>query len=492
MNGMLPVLLPAIGALAVLSLDLLGKERASDARGRALAGIRLGVVAGASLVGVALALRFGTRPAGVAGDAFTIFGAGFVVVAGALVLGLALTHLGMARSRAAEPIALLLFAWAGSMAAIATTGLVPLFLALELAALPVIALVAIDTRRLSSSESSLKSFFAHAFASLVFAQGLGFVFGATGRLDFDVMAGVGVDTRWVFEFGITLLVVGLLARAAVAPFHPWAPDVHEGAPSFVTAHFATIAQATVFLVLLRLLQFVPAEATSVNGGLGERLPYLFLALGGLGLVWGHAMALVQVGLRRLVGWLAVGQVGFLTLALMEAKGEGASAILWALIATGAATIGVMATFSSMSHHERVCERIGDLAGMVQTSPLRAAMLGAFLLSLGGLPGTIGFVARFRILSALEGGVHPAGRVGLVLGLMATVLAFAAIGRPLLAMMRPEAATRPVSRALTNEQVVLGVCGLIVVVFGLSPVLGETNMAGQLAVWIERAVSALRR
>ncbi|MCR9093247.1 MAG: hypothetical protein NXI30_03435 [bacterium] len=486
-----PVLMPALGALAILALDLLGRGDRSGHRQTALAGIRLGAVAVVSLMGVAFTLAWGSRePVGgvLDIDGFGLFGIGFIVVSGALVLALSLTHFGMARSRPAEPIALLLFSWAGAMAAVVTDHLVVLLVAIELAWLPMIALVAIDSRRLSSSESSLKAFFAHVFASLVFAHGLAFVFGATGRLDLAGLSGAGVEHGFAFDVGLSLVVLGLVARAAIAPFHPWSPDVHEGAPSFVTTHVATVAQATIFLVLLRVLHAAPGALLAEPDSFGTRLPTLLTGLGGLALVWGHAMALVQVGLRRLVGWIAVGQVGFLTLALVEAQGDGAQALLWGLIASGAAITGVMATLSSLSHHERACEHIGDLAGMMQTSPLRAALLGTFLLSLGGVPGTLGFVARFRILQGLEHGGH---RWAMVVGLAATVLALSAVGRPLLAMMRNADGNETGSRALSNEQLVLLVCGAITIWLGVSPILGETNMAGQLAIWIDRAVATLR-
>ncbi|MEM9174776.1 MAG: proton-conducting transporter membrane subunit [Myxococcota bacterium] len=491
MSVLHPVLLPALGALAILALDLLGRPGRGGLRQTALVGIRLGFVAIASLIGVALSLAWGSRaPTGSAldVDGFGLFGVGFIVVTGALVLALSLTHFGMARSRPAEPIALLLFSWAGAMAAVVTDHLVLLLVAIELTWLPMIALVAIDSRRLSSSESSLKAFFAHVFASLVFAHGLAFLFGATGRLDLTGLAGAASGSALAFEVGLTLVVVALLARAAVAPFHPWLPDVHEGAPSFVTTHVATVAQATIFLVLLRVLHAAPGPLLAEPESFGARLPALLTCLAILALLGGHAMSLVQVGLRRMIGWIAVGQIGFLTLALVESQGDGAQALLWGLVATGTAVTGVMATLSSLSHHERASEHVGDLAGMVETSPLRAALLGAFLLSLGGLPGTVGFVARFRILQALEHGGH---RVAVIFGLVATVLALSAVGRPLLAMMRPADGNEAGSRALSNEQLVLLFCGLVTVGLGVSPVLGETNMAGQLATWIDRAVASLR-
>ena len=486
-----PVLMPALGALAILAFDLLSRPGGTGTRQAALAGVRMGVVAVLSLFAVAVSLAWGGRRS-TGGtldiDGFGLFGIGFIVVGGALVLSLSLTHFGMARSRPAEPLALLLFSWAGAMAAVVTNHLVVLLVAIELAWLPMIALVAIDSRRLSSSESSLKAFFAHVFASLVFAHGLAFLFGATGRLDLASLSGADAAHSLPFVIGLSLVVIALVARAAVAPFHPWLPDVHEGAPSFVTTHVATIAQATIFLVLLRVLHAAPGPLLADPDSFGARIPTLLTCLGVIALLGGHAMALVQEGLRRLVGWLAVGQVGFRTLALVEAEGDGAQALLWALIASGAAIAGVMATLSSLSHHERACEHVGDLAGMMQMSPMRAALLGVFLLSLGGVPGTLGFVARFRILASLEHGGH---RIALVAGLAATVLALSAVGRPLLAMMRPDDGGQSGSRALSNEQLVLLVCGVITVYFGVSPIVGETNMAGQLAIWIERAVGALR-
>jgi proton-translocating NADH-quinone oxidoreductase chain N len=489
-----PVLIPAIGALIVLALDLVARPRDSGKsahRSRALAGIRLGSVAVLSLVAVVFMLRgAGERfQEGLLSiDAFGVFGIGFVVVAGVLVLSLSLTHFGMARSRPAEPLALLLFAWSGAMAAMVTESLLVMFMALELAWLPMIALVAIDSRRLSSSESSLKAFFAHAFASLIFAHGIAFIFGATGRLDLGSLSTRGTDSSLLFGVGLTLILVGLLARGAVAPFHPWSPDVHEGAPSFVTTHIATIAQASTFFVLLRVLHSALDPNSGVMGGYADRVPTLLGVLGVIGLIWGHAMALVQVGLRRLVGWLGVGQVGFFVLALVDARGDGAHALILAIVASSISMAGVMATLSSLSHYERACEHIGDLAGMMQRSPVRAALLALFLLSLGGMPGTIGFIARFRILSSLE---HTGNRWLMVAGLGATVLALTAIGRPLLAMLRPVDAGKVGSRALTNEQFVLAFCGLVVVYFGVMPIVVEANLAGQLELWIDRAVAALR-
>jgi NADH-quinone oxidoreductase subunit N len=482
-----PVYFPAVGALLVLAFDLVSRSTPSESeapRANAMSGIRLGSVAVLTLAAVLIALR--SRDSEI--DSFGIFGITFVIVSGFLVLCLALTHFGMARSRPAEPIALLLFSLSGMVAALVTDHLLILMIAIELAWLPLIALISIDSRRLSSSESSLKAFFAHSFASVVFAHGVAFLFGATGGLELASLGELSVDRPLLFDVGVTLVIVGLIARAAVAPFHPWSPDVHEGAPSFVTAHIVTAAQATTFFVLLRMLHaLAPVDAETISE-MATRVPELLAVLGCLGLVWGHAMALVQVGLRRLVGWLGVGQVGFFTLALVDATGEGGDALLLALFASGISVVGVLAILSSFSHHERACENVGDLSGMMQRSPVRAALLALFLLSLAGFPGTVGFVARVEVLSALE---HSGHRWLLVAGLGATVLALTAVGRPLLAILRRTQQRQDSSRALTNEQFVLALCGLGVVCFGIAPVVSVGNISGVFFDWIGAALASLR-
>lgn len=499
------VFLPALGALIVLFVDALAgppPRVAQATRASALSGIRLGVVAVVSLVSVFVSLA-GRDLAAASSESFSIdgfaaIGIGFVVAASFLVLALSLTHFAMARARAGEPIALLLFSISGLLAAIASENLLATALCLELAWLPTLALVAIDPRRLSSSESSLKVFFAHAFASLCFLHGVAFLFFATGRFDLALLsegASGAAAPSLFFELGAALVVVGLVARCAVAPFHPYAPDLHEGAPVFVTAHMGAAVQTASFFVLLRVVHAILANeggdptVAAAASTVAQRLPDWLGLLGSLTLVWGHSMALVQVGLRRLVGWIAVGQVGFLTLALVDVGGDGGRALVFAAMATAVAVIGVLTTLGSLSHHERACEHVGDLAGMAGESPARATLLALFLLSLAGFPGTIGFVARRELLMSVA---HAGHRVHLLVGVVATVLALTAVGRPLVALLDPAEGRRAVSRALTNEQVVLAICGAFVLYLGTAPLFGEHALSGRLDAWIEAAVASLGR
>jgi NADH-quinone oxidoreductase subunit N len=482
-----PAYIPALGALTVLAFDLLARSRSGEDethRSNALVGIRFGAVAVLTFVAALLALRSASSEV----DLFATFGIAYIIVAGFGVLSLSLTHFGMARSRPAEPIALLLFSLSGMAAAIATDHLLVLMIALELAWLPLIALISIDSRRLSSSESSLKAFFAHVFASVIFAHGVAFLFGATGGLHSSLLGDVSGARPLLFDVGVTLVIVGLIARGVIAPFHPWSPDVHEGAPSFVTAHLVTAAQATTFFVLLRMLHALIPVESEMTSRIATRIPALLAVLGCLGLVWGHAMALVQVGLRRLLGWLGVGQVGFFTLALVDATGEGGDALMLALFASAVSTVGALAILSSLSHHERACEHVGDLSGMMQSSPIRAALLALFFLSIAGFPGTVGFVARVEVLAALEHGGH---RWLMIAGLGATVLALTAVGRPLLAMLRPTEPKSDASRALTNEQLVLAVCGFSVLYFGVAPIVSVGDFAGSFFDWMDAALASLR-
>ena len=482
-----PAFIPAVGALAVLAFDVFSSSKQSRhdvARANALSGIRLASVAVLALVAGLLSMR----RADSALEDFSVYGIGFVFIAGFLVLSLSLTHFGMARSRPAEPIALVLLSLAGMASAILSEHFLALMISIELAWLPVIALISIDSRRLSSSESSLKAFYAHAFASIIFAHGVAFLFGATGGVGLASLGLGSTERSLLFDVAAILIVVGLLARAVVAPFHPWSPDVHEGAPSFVTVHIVTALQATTFFVLLRVLHALAFGDGAMTGEIAPKISFLLGVLGCLGLAWGHAMALVQVGLRRLVGWLGVGQVGFLVLALVDVTPEGSRALLLALFATGLSAAGVLAILSSLSHHERACEHVGDLSGMMQESPIRAGLLALFFLSLGGFPGTVGFVARVEILTALEHGGH---RFLLLAGLAATVLALMAVGRPLLAMLRRSDGQPPSSRALSNEQLVLTVCGVSILYFGLAPILNAEGASSVFFDWIDAAVASLQ-
>ncbi len=517
-SALLAVGLPALGAFTILALDLGGRSRPRSAddephRAEALEGIRLGGLAMLFLIGVWVVLSLapgseGSAASGAPGasagpspsggldpfalglglDALGRVGLGFLAAAGLLVVSLALTHFGMARSRPAEPLALLLLSLSGLSAVLLARDLLVVLIGFELAWLPLVAVIALDSRRLSSSESSLKAFYAHVLASLLFALGAAFVFGATGRLDWGALGSLATTRPLLLETGIALVLTGLLARSVVAPFHPWSPDVHEGAPSFVTTHLVTAVQATSFVVLLRLMQALAPFDAAMETTISDRITTLLSWLACLGLAWGHAMALVQVGLRRLLGWLGVGQSGFFALALVEARGDGAAALLFALLASALAAAGVLALLSSFSHHERACEHVGDLAGMMRQSPLRAALLALFLLSLAGFPGTIGFVARLQILAAVEHGGH---RPLLVAGLAATVLALAAVGRPLLAMLRRgDESRREPSHALTNEQLVLAICGLCVLYFGFVPLSEGSGVAALVERWIQAAVAGL--
>ena len=140
-----------------------------------------------------------------------------LVFSGLLALSLSLTHFGMARSRPAEPIALFLLSLSGMAAMVVAQHLLVLIVAIELAWLPLVALIAIDSRRLSSSESSLKAFFAHAFASVVLAHGIVFVFGATGRLDLAALGVADPAHPLLLQVGVALTLVGLIARSALGP-----------------------------------------------------------------------------------------------------------------------------------------------------------------------------------------------------------------------------------------------------------------------------------
>ncbi|MBK7952102.1 MAG: hypothetical protein IPK00_25960 [Deltaproteobacteria bacterium] len=227
--------------------------------------------------------------------------------------------------------------------------------------------MAIDLRRLSSSESSLKLFFAHAFASLVFAHGIAFLFVATGRLDLALLSQASLTRPFLFEVGAGLLFTGLIARCGARPSIPGCRTCTKARPP-VAAHMATAAQTACFLVSCACCSLLLAADPELASDFARRIPDWLGGLACLTLVWGHAMAPVQVGLRRLVGWLAVGQAGSWRSRWSIRGAMGRRHSCWRPIATSIAIVGVSTTLSSFSRHERACEYVGDLAGMAGRAP----------------------------------------------------------------------------------------------------------------------------
>jgi len=272
--------------------------------------------------------------------------------------------------------------------------LIVVFIAIELMSLSLYVLSGLFKRRRQAGEASMKYFLLGAFASAFLLYGIALLYGATGTTNIDRIAAAAAATPHdtLLIAGLGLLLVGFGFKISSAPFHMWAPDVYEGAPTSVTALIATGSKAAVFAVLVRLLlsgvRAVQADWTAV-----------LWVLAALTMTLGNVVAIAQSNLKRMLAYSSIAHVGYMLVGLAAGGAAGAGAVLFYLLAytfTTAGTFGVI-TLCVRAGEEAVDVR--DYAGLGRRHPVLAFALALLLLSLVGIPPLAGFVGKFYLFGA---------------------------------------------------------------------------------------------
>ena len=391
----LAVLAPALIVMGagclVLLLDLL-PPRASKVHLATVA--LLGVVA-ALLTSLA---AWGGRGRGfrdmVILDNYALFFHVVICYGAALIVLLSIDYLRRSGVESGEYYALVLFSTSGMLLLTSASDLIVVFLAIELMSLSLYVLSGLFKGRRQAGEASMKYFLLGAFASAFLLYGIALLYGATGTTNIDRIAAAAAaaphDTLLIA--GLGLLLVGFGFKISSAPFHMWAPDVYEGAPTSVTALIATGSKAAVFAVLVRLLlsgvRAVQADWTAV-----------LWVLAALTMTLGNVVAIAQSNLERMLAYSSIAHVGYMLVGLAAGGAAGAGAVLFYLLAytfTTAGTFGVI-TLCVRAGEEAVDVR--DYAGLGRRHPVLAFALALLLLSLVGIPPLAGFVGKFYLFGA---------------------------------------------------------------------------------------------
>jgi NADH-quinone oxidoreductase subunit N len=337
-----------------------------------------------------------------------------VLQATALLAALAAAALGgsyieRAAYSAGEFYALILIVALGAMVMAASRDLIMVFLGLETLSIPlyVLAAFARDDRR--SQEAGMKYFLLGAFSTAFFLYGMALVFGASGSTALGAVAIAPPSV--LLHIGGGLLLVGLGFKAAIVPFHAWAPDVYEGAPLPVTAYMAVIAKVGAFAALLRV-------APAIAGASREEWVTVIGVLSGLTMVLGNFAALLQTSLKRLLAYSSIAHAGFMLIGVAVDTPPGAGAVAFYLIAYAFMTLGAFGVVLMLERGGQEADQIGDLTGLAWRSPALAAAMAVFMVSLAGLPPTAGFVAKFYVFAA----ALDAGQTALaVIGVLTSVV-----------------------------------------------------------------------
>jgi len=348
----------------------------------------------------------------VAVDSFR-WAATLVILTGvALSTILAVGYLEREQINVPEYHVLVLFAAIGMLFMVAGSDLLVIFLGLETMSVSVYALAGINRRSAVSAEAALKYFLLGAFASAFLLYGIALIYGAAGstRLELiglQTMHGGRPEMHFLFVAGIALLFVGFAFKVAAVPFHMWAPDVYDGAPTPVTVFMAATVKAAAFGAFVRIL------LVGLIGLQVQWAPVLWW-LAATTMVVGNLLALAQRSLKRMLAYSSIAHAGYLLTALVAGSVAGAGAFLFYLMFYTLATVGA---FSVLIAKGRDGERdigVDDLAGLAESRPLLALVMTVSMLALLGFPGTTGFIGKWYILAAATGGHYSTLAVILVL------------------------------------------------------------------------------
>ncbi len=323
-------------------------------------------------------------------DAFSVF-FHFVILLIALVVVLAsFNYLEVQHIYSGEYYALILFGTVGMMLMSSAIELVLIFIALEISSISTYILAGFRKRAAESAESSLKYFLLGSFATAFFLYGVALVFGATGTTNvYDIAKVLQSQPSVLVYLAVALMFVGLGFKVASAPFHVWTPDVYEGSPAPVVALMSTGPKAAAFAVLLRVL-----FASGAPGWF-----WMVWVSAALSMTIGNIGALVQQNIKRLLAYSSIAHAGYLLVAFAAARQAGISAAIFYAASYAAMNVGAFVIVSHLAARGEKYVTLDDYAGLGRRSPVLAAILTIFLLSLMGIPGTAGFFAKFYVFSA---------------------------------------------------------------------------------------------
>ncbi|GCD19996.1 NADH-quinone oxidoreductase subunit NuoN [Cellulomonas algicola] len=321
-----------------------------------------------------------------------------------------------------EVYPLLLFAVGGMLIFPAAGDLLTLFVALEVLSLPLYLLTGMARRRrLLSQEAAMKYFLLGAFASAIMLFGIGLLYGYSGSLRYSEIADQALQVTGVdglLLVGAVLVLAGLLFKVGAVPFHTWTPDVYQGAPTPITGFMAACTKVAAFGALLRIVYVVLPD---LEWDLSVVLWTVAIAT----MVVGTVAALVQTDVKRILAYSSIAHAGFILTGIVALDESAIPAVLFYLLAYGAATIGAFGIVWLVRERSAgageepgpvlgEATRLSQWTGLGRTHPLLAVTFALFLLSFAGIPLTAGFIGKFAVFSAaVEGGAWPLAVVGVL-------------------------------------------------------------------------------
>jgi NADH-quinone oxidoreductase subunit N len=399
---LLPELVLTVGALLLLCADLVVPRNRQTVLA-AVALVVLGATA-AALWPVADAHVSVARGL-VSVDRFALFFKLLFLVAAALTVLTSVRYLQIEEVRAGEYYFLILCATLGMMFMAGGTDLITLVIGLETMAVSFYVLTGYLKPSRRSNEAAIKYFLLGAFSLGILLYGMSLVYGLSGSTNLrsiaTALAGQERDPRLVLA--VILIAAGMAFKIAAVPFHMWAPDVYEGAPTPITGFLSVGSKAASFAMLLRIfIESLPAMRLEAHGGIpGPAIGWstLFYVLSVVTMTVGNFAALTQSNLKRMLAYSSIAHAGYLLIGVVAGTQRGIAAMLIYLFIYAFMQLGAFAVITMLRRRDVIGDELKDLNGLYSREPFAAFAMLVFMLSLGGIPPMAGFMGKFWLFSA---------------------------------------------------------------------------------------------
>jgi len=414
--SILPVVAVLVWALLLLIADLW------------IPGNRKGLTALLAAVGMAVAIGLSLSQIGhtaltfkgmIMLDSFAVFLNIIYLASGILGIALSYDYLKRMGIERGEYYVLLMFSIAGMMLISMAYNLIVVFLAIEFLSIPLYILAGFARPRLESEEASIKYFLLGTFSSGFLLYGIALIFGATKSTALTgILASLssGETNMVLFVAGAALMLVGFGFKVAVVPFHEWTPDVYQGSPTPISGFMAVSVKAAGFAVMLRI--FLTAFPTLIP----QLVPVIY-GIAALTMAVGNILAINQSNLKRLLAYSSISHAGYLMMAFVSASnpnqtGQAVASMLYYLVAYGLTTLGAWAVVVSLEQAEGKGLDLEDYSGAGHKYPWLGAAMLVFMLSLSGIPLTIGFWGKFFLFrTTVQAGFTGLALIGLATSLI---------------------------------------------------------------------------
>ncbi len=392
-------------------------------------------------------------------DGFSRFAKVLILLGAALALVLALDFNEKAGLDRFEYAVLMLMATMGMLVMVSANDLMSLYIGLELLSLSLYVIAAFDRDNPRSAEAGLKYFVLGALASGLLLYGSSLVYGFAGTTNFDRLADAlsGGHAGLGLVVGLVFVLAGLCFKISAVPFHMWTPDVYEGAPTPVTAFFATAPKIAAIALLMRVL----AGPFGDMAGQWQQVIYV-ASLGSM--LLGAFAALTQKNIKRLMAYSSIGHVGYALMGLTVANDVGFRGVLVYMAIYLVMNLGTFAVLVAMRRNGKSLEQVEDLAGLGRTDPAMALWMAIFMFSMAGVPPMAGFFGKLYVfLAAVQEGFWFLAIVGVFTSVVGSYYYLRIVK-----VMYFDAAAAPMDARPAGVTVVMAGTGLLTLLFFLFP------------------------